>query len=240
MEPVPERLNWEQCADLLGLGRGELRAYRGSLAQCAAGQDERGRPYWQVEDVYRWAAGTLPNICSRIPVTFWPQATAPARYLGTRAIGTSAAALGWATQLGDIWVAWDYPSRLDETLAAAISQFPSAAAVTAIGGDFGHSGPAVWAVLPASASRPKYEMPWRVLSAVLGQPVPYWPFPLRIPELIQAWRPGIVAVAAARPVLDICPMLRLASAMEEGSPRPNASGFKAKRLSVGSVLDCAT
>ena len=61
-------------------------------------------------------------------------------------------------------------------------------------------------------------MPWRVLSAVLGQPVPYWPFPLRIPELIQAWRPGIVAVAAARPVLDICPMLRLASAMEEGSP----------------------
>ena len=121
MEPVPERLNWEQCADLLGLGRGELCAYRGSLAQCAAGQDERGRPYWQVEDVYRWAAGTLPNICSRIPVTFWPQATAPARYLGTRAIGTSAAALGWATQLGDIWVAWDYPSRLDETLAAAIS-----------------------------------------------------------------------------------------------------------------------
>ncbi len=219
MEPVPERLNWKQCADLLGLGRGELRAHMDSLVRCAAGQDARGRPYWQMEDVYRWAARTLPGICSRIPVTFWPQATAPARYLGTSASGTSAAALGWATDWGDLWVAWDYPSRLDETLAAALSKFPSAAAITAIGGDFGHTGPAVWALLPASANRPKYEMPWRILSTVLGQPVPYWPFPLRIPELIQAWRPGVVpAVAAARPVLDICPMLRLASVMEEGSP----------------------
>jgi hypothetical protein len=191
MEPVPERLYWKQCADLLGMGRGELRAHRNSLAQCAAGEDERG-PYWQAEDVYRWAARTLPGICSRIPVTFWPQATAPARYLGTRAIGTYAAALGWATQCGDLWVAWDYPSNLEKTLAATLSQFSSAAAVTAIGGDFGRSGPAVWAVLPASPNRAKYEMPWRVLSSVLGQPVPYWPFPLRIPELIQAWRPGVV------------------------------------------------
>lgn len=60
---------------------------------------------------------------------------------------------------------------------------------------------------------------WSKLSEVLGQAVPYWPFALRIPELLLAWRPGSApAVAAAIPVLDVAAPLRLASLAEQGSP----------------------
>lgn len=219
MAQVPERLNLEQCADLLGIERGELRAHIGSLAQHAAGRDRLGRPFWHLEDVHRWAVQTLPATADRIPVTFWPKAAAPARYLGARAIGTAAAAVGWATQCGDLWLAWDYPSDLRRTFPAALSLFPSAAAIMVIGGDFGLTGPAVWAILPGSPDEPHYETQWRHLSDVLGQPVPYWPFPLRIPERVQAWRPGLAAaVVAARPLLDVGPLLRLAAIVEQGSP----------------------
>jgi hypothetical protein len=97
MAQVPERLNLEQCADLLGIERGEPRAHMGSLAQHAAGRDRLGRPFWHLEDVYRWAAQTLPATADRIPVTFWPKAAAPAGYFG----GACHRHRGRRTGLGD-------------------------------------------------------------------------------------------------------------------------------------------
>ena len=181
MAQVPERLNLEQCAELLGIERGELRAHMGNLVQHAAGRDRLGRPFWHLEDAYRWAARTLPATSNRIPVTFWPKADAPAEYLGARAIGTAAAALGWATQCGDLWVAWDYPSDLRRTFPAALSLFPSAAAITVIGGDFGRTGPAVWAILPGSPDEPHYETQWRHLSDVLRAAYPVLAIPTADP-----------------------------------------------------------
>jgi hypothetical protein len=113
----------------------------------------------------------------------------------------------------------DYPSDNDRTLAEAAAEFPSASAITVIGGDFGRSGPAVWAILPGLPEKPKYELPWSKLSGVLGQPVPYWPFSLRIPELLLTWRPDSApAVAAAIPVLDTSALLRLAAIVDTDSP----------------------
>jgi hypothetical protein len=41
-------------------------------------------------------------------------------------------------------------------------------------------------------SRPSrhHGMWWSEISRVLGQAAPYWPGPLRLPELISAWKPG--------------------------------------------------
>jgi hypothetical protein len=143
----------------------------------------------------------------------------PAPYLGAHVAGQSAVALGWGTRLGDLWVAWDYPSDRNRTLAKVAAEFPSSAAIAVIGGDFGRGGPTVWADLPGSPQDSKYEMGWPTLSGVLVQPVPYWPFSLRIPELLQTWRPGAArAVAAAIPVLDTSPLLRLAAIVQSGGP----------------------
>jgi hypothetical protein len=216
----PERLDMSGCAELLGGSRWQLRraVRRGAFAE-PAGRDAHGSPCWYAASIYEWAAQAAPGLADRIPVPYWPQAATPAPYVGARAVGDSAVALGWQAQLGILWLAWDHPSSRDSTLARTIELLPGAAAVAVVGGDFGHDGPAVWAALPGAPEREKYEMPWRVLSGVLGQEIPFWPFPLRIPALLQAWRPGsAAAVAAAIPVLDMSPPLRLATIVEQGSP----------------------
>jgi hypothetical protein len=143
----------------------------------------------------------------------------PAPFVGAQLIGSSAVGLEWDTPLGSVWIAWDYPCAANKTLAQAVAQFPSSTAVTAIGGDFGVDGPAVWAVRPGIPGDRKYEIRWSKLAEVLGQPVPYWPFPLRIRELLEMWRPGSApATAAAIPVQDPGPLLRLAAIVDQGSP----------------------
>jgi hypothetical protein len=204
---------------LLGVSRWWVRrAVKRSDFAGPTGHDARGRPYWHAQDVYQWAALTELALADRVPLQYWPVATTAAHYLGTRPVGDSAVALGWATGLGSIWVAWDYPVRVDRTLAKALDALPGAAAIATIGGDFGFSGPAVWVILPGLPDRGKYEVGWSKLSEVLGQPMPFWPVSLRIPELLKAWQPGsAAAVAAARTEFDVAPLLRLAAILEAGS-----------------------
>lgn len=207
------------CAQLLGIPeqrlRGELLA---TLREVASARD--GTQYlWAAADVYRWAAVMLPEIAGRIPATFWMRASGPAPYLGTERLGGSAVALGWETQLGELWLVWDYPTDASSTLADAAAALRSASAVALVGGDFGRTGPSVWGVLPAAPSARRYEIGWSELSGILGQPVPYWPAPLRIPEVVENWRPGsAAAIAAAIPDPDPYPLLRLAALTEPGGP----------------------
>ncbi|MBG0813695.1 hypothetical protein [Planomonospora sp. ID82291] len=221
--PEPERLDADGCARLLGVPPDGTRraADEGAFARLA-GYDACGRPYWHAEDVYGWAARTAPGLCDRVPIDHWPAARRPARYLGAETVvdrpGRSATALGWQTAAGPVWVVWDHPLDGDETLAEAVRRLPSAAAITAVGGDFGFDGPALRGILPALPDR-VYEAPWSALSRVVGASVPFWPFELRVPELLKAWHPGAPPVAApAVPVQDHLPVLRLASAVEPGSP----------------------
>jgi hypothetical protein len=77
--------------------------------------------------------------------------------------------------------------------------------------DFGVDGPAVRAVNLGRPDEP-YDIAWRDLSRVLGQPTPYWPYTLRDPDLLVAWRPGAAAATApARPELDTTALLRMAA-----------------------------
>ncbi|WP_068896490.1 hypothetical protein [Planomonospora sphaerica] len=221
--PEPERLDADGCARLLGVPPSRTRrAVDDGVFARLAGYDACGRPYWHAEDVYRWAARTAPELRDRVPIGYWPAARRPARYLGTETVvdwsDRSATALGWRTAAGPVWVVWDHPLGGDDTLAEAARRLPSAAAITAVGGDFGFDGPALRGVLPAFPDR-VYEVPWSALSRAVGAPVPFWPFELRVPELLKAWHPGAPPVVApAVPVQNHVPVLCLASLVEPGSP----------------------
>jgi hypothetical protein len=225
MSRVPERLDLDGCALLLGISSRQLRrAVTGGDFAEPSGSDDQNRPYWHKAGVYRWAAQSMSSLADRIPVYFWPTPSAPAAYLGAQAVGASATALGWQTPLGVVWLAWDHaggtnlPDRND-LLAAASEAFPRSAALVAVGFDFGHDGQALWAMLPGAPREGMYEIQWSQLSRVLSQPVPFWPYALRVPELLKAWQPGsATAVAAPITDLDMFPVLRLAAIEEQGSP----------------------
>ena len=218
VEPI--RFDVSGCAKLLGVPQWQVRrAIRAGNFANPAGNDSQGQPYWHAAGVYRWAVQAMPGLANRIPIDYWPTPSASAAYLGGQEVDSSVIALGWQVPFGRLWVAWDYPSRTDEVLAKAAETLPDAEAFIVVGGDFGHDGPALWAILPGLPDKEKYEFQWSELSRVLGQPVPFWPSPLRIPELLSAWQPGSPkVVAAARTVLDVSLPLRLAAIVEQGSP----------------------
>jgi hypothetical protein len=86
----------------------------------------------------------------------------------------------------------------------------AADAVVGVDPDFGVYGPGV-----RSMSRGRGEeddLSWPELAQVLGQPVPYWPYLLRDPDLIEMWEPNAAPVIApARTDLDTGPLLRMAA-----------------------------
>lgn len=208
-----------ECAALLGLPRRRLRGHRADLDGIAAGRDRHGRPLFKRGDFYRWAARTLdPGFGPLIPLEYWGRPDGPAVFAGSRQLD-AAVALTWETSRGLVVLAWDYPPNRVRTLDTVLKEFPGAAAAAAAGEDFGHDGPAVWAKLPGNPAAPVYEPGWKPLSDALGVPLPYWPVPLRIPELILGWKPGSPQVtAAARTVLDLGAPLRLAALADPGSP----------------------
>lgn len=225
MSRKPERLDLDGCAKLLGMSRRQiLRQIKDGGFAAPAGNDSPGHPYWYREGIYVWAAQSMPHLANRIPVDHWPAPASPAVYLGARAVGDSATALGWQAPLGGVWLVWSHAGGIDiasrkDIQAQAAGVAPDAASIIAVGGDFGFDGPALWAVLPGAPGEEEYEIPWSGLSRILGQPVPYWPFTLRIPGLLTGWQPGsTTAVAAAVPDLDTSPELRLAAIMDQGSP----------------------
>ncbi|MER7131961.1 hypothetical protein [Streptosporangium saharense] len=220
--PEPEQLSLAECARLLNVPWRHVRRMikRGVFAQ-PAGHDSTGQPYWHRRSLYAWAAADR-DLLGRVPLHHWRPPAAPACYLGAETIENMATALGWHTSAGPVWMLWHWDfdaATYERDLTELAKYLPGAAAITMVGGDYGADGPALFGVLPAAPAQPVYEMPWSALSNVIGTPAPFWPRRLRIPDLMNAWRPGDAPVAAAAvPDLDPTPMLRLAVIVDEGSP----------------------
>jgi hypothetical protein len=109
---------------------------------------------------------------------------------------------------GVIAVVW----RPDDAIMMRLDELDDvpADAVVGVDPDFGVYGPGV-----RSLSRGRGEeddLYWPELAQVLGQPVPYWPYLLRDPDLIEVWEPTAAPVIApARTDLDTRPLLRMAA-----------------------------
>lgn len=158
----------------------------------------------------------MRSFAKLVPLQYWGRPDKPATFLDAEPLGPAAAALCWSVSGRFIYLVWDYPANRDETLDAALRQFPDADAIAVVGGDFNALGPSLYAVLPGAPERPAYEPSWSALANTLGGPVPYWPFALRIPDLISSWRPGSEPVtAAATPVLDPSAPLQLAALLDQ-------------------------
>ncbi|RVX39157.1 hypothetical protein EDD27_1504 [Nonomuraea polychroma] len=207
------------CARLLGWPRPLLwwRIRTGVFP--AHTSQHNGHPRWRESDVYRWAAThAARELASRIPVTYWPDATAPAPYDGSHRM-ERATLLCWHTQLGPLWLVWPDPEYAHETALqrARYEVGAEAAAIVAVRSDFTAFGPALQAILPDTGV--VYEPAWPQLSRILGQPAPYWPYMLRIGDLLTAWRPAAAKASAATiPELNVVPLLRLAAVLDDGSP----------------------
>lgn len=123
------------------------------------------------------------------------------------------------TPTREVFIAW--PAH--DTLGGSdriINSLRGACGVVVVESDFSAIGPSVRGILPAVPGVEEYSLlDWQRVSAVVGCPMPYWPFTLRIPALIRAWKPGSPPVKApAEPDLDVLPLLRLAAAVQDNSP----------------------
>lgn len=77
-EDDPEDIDLADCATLLGQPR-LLLWVRSKLGKFASPTGTRnGRPFWNDDEVYRWAAKTHPELIRRIPIRYWPDAERPA------------------------------------------------------------------------------------------------------------------------------------------------------------------
>ncbi|MGC4952981.1 hypothetical protein ACLQ2P_07155 [Actinomadura citrea] len=217
--PGPARLDLTTCARLLGVRRYSLKrlAKRGLFADPAG--TEQGRPFWHETTVLAWAAAKVPQLADRIPLMYWPDATEPASYLGAVRL-KNAVAVGWRPERGPLWTIWTAPGHPGwRHRAQALAELPGAAAFAVVSGQFGGDGPSLQTYTAVDLDNNSGGLQWSKLSQIIGQPVPCWPYMLRIPELLEAWRPGAPAVlAAAIPDLDTTPLLRLAACLDDDSP----------------------
>lgn len=99
------------------------------------------------------------------------------------------------------------------------AQLPDADALVRVQADFGIFGPGLSTAQPDNLTEWNgVGVEWSDLARVLGQPAPYWPYMLRIPTLIAAWKPGAPAVTYPTiPEVDTTPLLRLAATRPQGS-----------------------
>ncbi|MGH3829385.1 MAG: hypothetical protein ACRDRS_02875 [Pseudonocardiaceae bacterium] len=182
---------------------------------------KNGQPFWHEDDVYWWAVRTHPTLINRVPIRWWPDAERPAAYLGAREI-KDAVVQTWKADAGTVCVLWPRAQGLGQhlpTLDRVAVQLPHADALVYIQPDFGIFGPGLSTAQPGNLTEWKdFGLEWPDLGRVLGQPAPYWPYMLRIPTLIAAWKPGAPAVTYPTiPEIDTTPLLRLASTLPQNS-----------------------
>jgi hypothetical protein len=178
------------------------------------------RPWWYEVDVYAWALTQQRRILAgRVPLTAWPAARQPARYLDPVEID-GATVQRWATGSGVVALVWPRPWGIRRGPAHWAGLLDSGAhrAVVVVTPAF-ERGPALEAVLPGLPDRDAYSPRWAQLAQVLGVAVPYWPWALREARLIRAWRPGAATVTAmAVPALDTGTLLQTAAGYPEAHP----------------------
>jgi|GEM_PF-1759586 len=206
-------LDLDGCAALLRVRPRRARRWvrRGEFIE-PEGQD--GAPFWERTAVWRWAARQGPPLSGIAPLSYWPDATSSAGYLGpTRRpsrFGEDDVVLTWAAGPGRVAMIWRPTDPIMLRLAEEVEHVDADVLVT-VDPDFGIDGPGVRAINTARPNE-QYGLAWRDLARVLGQPIPYWPWTLRHPELLEAWQPGTATVTApARPELDTTVLLRMAA-----------------------------
>lgn len=215
----PEPIDLTACARLLGVQRRSLKRLARDGRFATAAGTEKGQPYWHETTVLEWAAATAPQLANRIPLRYWPAATEPAPYLGTVHL-EQAIAVGWHPDPGPLWTIWFTPGHPEwRPPRELLAKLPGAAAIAIVEGDFGRDGPSVDTFAPHDPEQKRHGLRWAKLSQIIGQPLPYWPYMLRIPELLDAWQPGTPSMLAPTiPELDTTPLLRLAACLQDESP----------------------
>jgi len=209
-------LDLDGCAALLGVRRRYLQRTlrRGEFIE-PAGLD--GEPFWDRTAVWRWAATQGPALANVVPMNLWPGMTTPAEFVGAVRLpahyGDDDVVLTWAATPGRVAMIWRSTDPIMLNLADLADRI-DADAIVAVDPDFGIDGPRVRAINTVRPGQ-QYGLAWRDLARVLGQPIPYWPSALRIPELVESWQPGAAGVIApARPELDTTVLLRMAAMFE--------------------------
>jgi hypothetical protein len=185
---------------------------------------DNGTPWWSEADVYDWALNrTRGDWSGRVPVTAWP--AQPRRVVFRDAVELpGAVAHRWHTAYGPVSLVWplieeDHLSEGWAQWVRTLSPEGTGAVVEVSSGLSLSHGPEVSAVLPALPDRPPYPLTWTHLSAVLGEPLPYWPPTLRDRRLLAAWNPEAEPTTAMPvPALDTAALLTMASTYPEGSP----------------------
>jgi len=234
-------LDLDRCAELLGASPRVLRrAVRsGGFAEPAG--DDAGQPYWDPETVQRWWAAQGPDQAASVSVELWPATTEPAEFLGATRLQDprrrhDEVVLRWSCPSGVVGMLWrPDPSHAASRHLAALVDEVEVAVLLRVAADFGLYGPSLTAV---NRTRPgeRYDGSWPALALVLGQPLPYWPFALRDPDLIAAWEPGAAPVEApAAPDIEVEPLLRMASLFD-----PAHATHRALIALVGRVQHRAT
>jgi hypothetical protein len=206
------------CAELLDLPVRRLRkVVRSEGFPAPAGED--GASYWLDRDVFVWAAAQGPLLASRVPLRYWPQAGEPAEFLGSTRVaaryGADDVALRWAAGPGTVAVIWRPDGPIMMSLRDLMDDI-DAKVLVGVDPDFGIWGPGVRSLNRARHGKDD-PLSWPDLARVLGQPMPYWPYALRDPDLIEVWQPGAPTITApARPDLDSVPLLRMAAMFDPG------------------------
>ncbi|MEE1763893.1 P-loop NTPase fold protein [Streptomyces sp. SP18BB07] len=200
------------------LGRRELRQLLGHQAFTVRGlsrryenfpqpdgrhgdRDRPGSLLWRASEVYVWAARTPAfthrGALLRRPLRDAPQ---PGHWHGSTRTPYGPA-IDWVTDLGIIRIVHTTERGAASAVAASLSKERDThgiVAVCSLYGDLGLTGPALWA---ADTAQPyiEYEADWGVVSTLAGQPLPWWPSLLRLPELVTEWRPGAEPVVVRVP-----------------------------------------
>lgn len=164
----PEHVNLDGAARRLGLRLGRLRRIlrtRGDFPE-PAGTDG-SEPYWHDEAVLRWAAASGPELAARVQLRFWPDAIAPADYLGAET-HEKFVIQRWQIQSGSIAVVWSLPEAGPLDLITIAPQIRAAwTVVVEMDGDFGIDGPGVTAINTASPDD-GHIVPWRDMVRVVN------------------------------------------------------------------------
>lgn len=200
------------CAATLGVSRLQVQRWdsTGQFAPPRTGQGTHRR--WCRTDLYEWAATSPLHLADRVPLRHWPTATGPRPYLGARLVAGNVALL-WATQVGTMAVVWPVSGRRPTPRAhlPPLLRAWGVVGAAAVAPGLGDGGPDV-DPLPMTPAQDEAALSWTDLSALVGQPLPYWPLPLRREVLITRWRPGqpTVQALAGDSELDTDALLELA------------------------------
>ena len=210
-------LDLDECAGLLGLRSRQMKALtRDRDRGFPEPAGERDGPFWREDDVLRWIVAQDPQRGAQVRLGLWPDARIPAEFAGAVRLpnrhGLDDVVLVWVTPAGRVGVLWrPQPPGYAALSPAEVADEVDVVVLVLVENDFGPRGPSLLALHRARPDE-QYLLGWPELARVLGQPLPYWPYLLRDPDLIAAWRPGAAVVTApARTDLDTYPLLRMAA-----------------------------